>query len=245
MPKYKKVDHDEKLKVIDLHNQRHKPYAIRRKIAEEKLHHLQGKRSIIIKQYITGLFNPAHQQVNAPRPILFQAIGNQEVDTVKQVFRKKHNSSARDVLRELNTNRCNISLSTARRVIDVAGFVATKPRYYQLIREPNKEARVAFCKALIDIDEQFEDVVFTDESFIQLHYNKPVAYRQKDVKPMQAKAPTEGSFVGRNRQNGTHSAACLQWHYGIRILYQRDLEKHAQAVPGERLSRWSPLTTGK
>ena len=66
-------------------------------------------------------------------------------------------------------------MSTARRVIDFAGFLATKPKYCQLIGEPNKEARVEFCKALIDIDEQFEDVVFTDESFIQLHYNKPVA----------------------------------------------------------------------
>lgn len=36
---------------------------------------------------------------------------------------------------------------------------------------------------MIGIDEQFEDVVFTDESFIELHYNKPVAYRQKDAIP--------------------------------------------------------------
>ena len=68
MLKYEKVDH-EKLKVIDLYNQGHKPYAIRRKIAEENY---TISEVYIIKQYITGLFNPAHQQVNVPRPILFQ-----------------------------------------------------------------------------------------------------------------------------------------------------------------------------
>lgn len=183
MPKYKKIDQDEKLKVIDLHNQGYKPYAIRSKRAEDNYTISEGGVRYIIKQYITGQFNPAHQQVNAHPPTFFQAIGNQEVDTVKQVFEKNHNSSARDVLRELNTNGCNISLSTATRVIDVASFVATKPRYCQLIREANKEARVAFCKELIRMDEQFEDVVFTEESSIRLHYNKPVAYRKKDAMP--------------------------------------------------------------
>ena len=102
-------------------------------------------------------------------------------------------------------NGCNISMSTVRRVIDVAGFVATKPRYCQLIREPNKEARVAFCKALVDMDEQFEDVVFTDESSIQSHYNKPVAYRQKDAMPpnqCRPKHPLKIHLWGRISKRG-------------------------------------------
>lgn len=150
MPKYKNVDHDGKLKVIDLNNHGYKPYAIRRR---------------------------------------------------KQYNRRRH-------------------------------FVVTKPRFCQLIMEQNKETRVAFCKAFINSDVHFEDV-FTDESSIHSYYNKVIAYGIRT--PCQT--PTEGQFVG------TYSSAC-QWHYQIRIIYQRDLEEHPQAIPGARLSRWLPFTTG-
>ena len=62
-------------------------------------------------------------------------------------------------------------MTTVRKAIDAAGFVSSKP-HCQLIRDVNKAKRVDFCKELITSDEKFEDVIFTDQTSIQLHDNK-------------------------------------------------------------------------
>jgi transposase-like protein len=86
--------------------------------------------------------------------------------------------SSRDVQHVLKERNVNAGLTTVRKAIDVAGFVSSKPRYCQLIRDVNKAIRVDFCKELITSDEKSEEVIFTDETSIQLHDNKTVAYRQ-------------------------------------------------------------------
>jgi hypothetical protein len=58
----------------------------------------------------------------------------------------------------LQEKNVNTSLTTVRKAIDAAGFVSTKPRYCQLIRDVNKAKRVDFCKELITSDEKFKDV---------------------------------------------------------------------------------------
>ena len=62
---------------------------------------------------------------------------------------------------------------------------------------------------------------------------------QTDAMPANQSRPNHSLKV--HMWGGTHAAAFRQWHYVIRIVYQRDLEEHAKAVPGERLSRWSPF----
>jgi len=70
--------------------------------------------------------------------------------------------SSRDVQRVLKEKNVNAGLTTVRKAIDAAGFVSSKPRYCQLIRDVNKAKRIDFCKELITSDEKFEDVIFTD-----------------------------------------------------------------------------------
>ena len=48
------------------------------------------------------------------------------------------------------------------------GVVRSATRYCQLIREANKTKRVDFCQTLLRTHESFGDVIFTDESMIQL-----------------------------------------------------------------------------
>jgi hypothetical protein len=43
--------------------------------------------------------------------------------------------SSRDIQRVLQEKNVNTSLTTVRKAIDAAGFVSTKPRYCQLIRD--------------------------------------------------------------------------------------------------------------
>ena len=72
------------------------------------------------------------------------------------------------------------SKSTVRKVIDAAGFTATAPRYGQMVRNVNKEKRVRFAEACVANDGNFNDFIFTDECYVQLHDNKIVVYRLKD-----------------------------------------------------------------
>ena len=71
------------------------------------------------------------------------------------------------------------SMSTTRAAIQAAGFVNSKPRYHQLIRDVNKAKRVAFCTQLVQDREQFHNIIFTDECTVQLHQNQTTVYRRK------------------------------------------------------------------
>ncbi len=71
--------------------------------------------------------------------------------------------------------------NTTKQIIRAAGFTSAKPRYAQLVREPNKLKRVDFCRTLIDENDTLDDIIFTDESSIQLHHNKQTTYRLTDA----------------------------------------------------------------
>ena len=60
------------------------------------------------------------------------------------------------------------SRSSVARARQRMGSTGRATRYCQLIREANKSKRVEFCQKLLDTHESFDDVVFTDESMIQL-----------------------------------------------------------------------------
>lgn len=49
-----------------------------------------------------------------------------------------------------------------------------------MIRQPNKEKRVEFCQKLILDNDNFDNIIWTDECTIQLHDNKVVIYRPID-----------------------------------------------------------------
>jgi len=82
--------------------------------------------------------------------------------------------------RQLKDDDAEFSLSTTKSLIEKAGFTSDKPRYAQMVRGPNTEARVLFCKNLVDSNDNMNDIIFTDESTIQLHNNKTTCYRLKD-----------------------------------------------------------------
>ena len=51
--------------------------------------------------------------------------------------------SSKDVQRVLKEKNVNAGLTTVRKAIDAAGFVSSKPRYCQLIRDVNKAKSVS------------------------------------------------------------------------------------------------------
>ena len=73
----------------------------------------------------------------------------------------------------------NVSLATIKRCRKELGWVCTRPHYCQLIREANKEKRKKWCKIQLDNNEQFQNVVFTDECTVQLDHHGRLCFRKQ------------------------------------------------------------------
>ena len=72
----------------------------------------------------------------------------------------------------------NISVSNIKRCRRRLGWVATKSRYCQLIRESNKRKRLEWCIQCRLDNEDFSDVIFSDETTIALEKHGRISFRR-------------------------------------------------------------------
>lgn len=70
------------------------------------------------------------------------------------------------------------SLSTYKRARKDLGWVATRPKYCQLIREANQAKRLLWCEERLKEKDQFQDVIFTDECFVQQDCHGRLCFRR-------------------------------------------------------------------
>ena len=70
------------------------------------------------------------------------------------------------------------SEATIKRVRRKLGWVKTGPAYCQLVREKNRIERLAFCNRIRAADDQFDNVIFTDESSIWLEQHGKLCFRK-------------------------------------------------------------------
>ena len=73
----------------------------------------------------------------------------------------------------------SMSISTVEKARRELGWVVTTPKYFHLIREQNKQKRLEWWCQMIDANERFKDVVFTDESSVQLETHRNRCYHKK------------------------------------------------------------------
>ena len=70
------------------------------------------------------------------------------------------------------------------------GWVSTKPRYCQLIRDINKEKRLIWCEQLKANNDKFLDVIWTDECTVELQRHSLRCFRKKkQCKKLKPKHP--------------------------------------------------------
>ena len=84
---------------------------------------------------------------------------------------KANDELTSEELRKLMSKECglDISSSTIRRVRrEKLGWKHENTRYCQFVREPNKVKRLAFCLDALARKDTFEDVIFTDETTVQI-----------------------------------------------------------------------------
>ena len=173
-----KLSHAQKLKVVNLYQDGWRVFAIQSVLKKENVYVSWAAVKNVINQYEIGNFRAVEN--TEKKEFSFKKLTNNDLKIIKNTFEKDFTTSAREVRRILEEHGTVISLATVKRVIYAAGYCASRPRYCQMIREPNKVKRVEFCQELINADEKFDDVIFSDECSIQLHDNKIVAYRKID-----------------------------------------------------------------
>ena len=73
----------------------------------------------------------------------------------------------------------HLSISTLKRARRHLGWVSRKTRYCALIREANKEKRLQWCKERVEQNDlEFDDVIFSDESSVQLESHRKTSYHK-------------------------------------------------------------------
>jgi transposase len=165
-----------RLKIVDLYRAGNTQKRIIRTCANDGYIVSRHTVKYWIDAYNRGYF----VQLNSDnRPINSQKlVTDRDIEVIRETLTNDPNISSRDVQSALINDGSRISSRTVRRAINEAGFVCSKPRYAQLVRDVNKEKRQGFCQDLISRDDSFDDVIFSDESSIQLHGNKLTSYRE-------------------------------------------------------------------
>ena len=78
----------------------------------------------------------------------------------------------------------SISISTILRCRDILGWTFRGSAYCQLIRACNKQKRLEWARNnKNEVEDGFDDVVWSDESSVQLEAHKRFCYRKKGCAP--------------------------------------------------------------
>ena len=132
----------------------------------------------VVKLYESGKFDPSEGILNERSPNYY-VVSERDITVIGEVLSSGKQMSSKDVHCALKEDGADFSLSTTKYAIKAAGFIPTKPVYGPMVSDTNKRLRSEFCLDLIRKNDTFNDVIFSDESTIQLN-----GYNQYGYKPI-------------------------------------------------------------
>ena len=71
-----------------------------------------------------------------------------------------------------------VTISTVKRQRQALGWVNTRPHYCQLIRTLNKTKRLVWCREQLRVNENFSNIIFSDECTIQLEHHGRLCFKK-------------------------------------------------------------------
>ena len=135
-------------------------------------------------------------------------------------------ATAMQLLKLLNDKGYQVSRSTVIRARKILGWTFHGSRYCQMIRRKNKEKRLTW--ATENMGNDFEDVVWSDESMIQLENHRTFSYRKVGAPPKRKPKPKHPFKVmvwaGISRKGATN--ICLLNTSVDSAVYQEVLRTH-------------------
>ena len=156
----------------------HKPYTIQKMIAKEGMQaSRRGLEKFIEKYEETGAIN---RRGGTSRPSKITA---EVMKLVEEQMQKDDETTAVQLYRLLRDKGYDISLATILRCCTKLGWTFRGSAYCPMVRGVNKVKRLEFAEKMLKDDEQFDDVVFTDECSIQLCSHRRFCCRKLGERP--------------------------------------------------------------
>ena len=115
-------------------------------------------------------------QRSGRKPILSVADAN----FIDEKMMSNDELTSSEIQKPLSVERgVNVSTSTIRNTRRKIGWKHEKARYCQLIRDRNKVKRLVFCLRAMNEKDGFQDVIFSDETTVEIQQYTRFCFRKK------------------------------------------------------------------
>ena len=160
-----RLDLETRARVVRLKNEGYTYKHIRERLLEDGISVSVKSLYLLVRKY-----KQTNSVANRPRAAVTKILTDEHYCEIDMALSENDEMTSRQLQTMVITKwpTLSMSISTVERARRELGWVVTTPKYCQLIRERNKQKRLEWCQKMIETNEQFEDVIFTDESSIQL-----------------------------------------------------------------------------
>ena len=170
-------------------------------------------------QYLSTKFKKFHTIRDLHRTPRKRLLTAEMMAAIEDSLRNDDELTARKLRRKLSEmfpDFPDVLISTIKRCRKENGWVSTRPHYCQLIREANKLKRKEWCKRQLDANEQFEDVIFSDECTIQLDHHARLFSQRKRKTSIKAasETPCKSTHMGWYLYEGCNQTDNIHWYNG-------------------------------
>lgn len=161
-------------RILRLHQSGLRPAALVKTLKKEGFKVSRSGIYYVIKKYSnTGMI---YDLPRSGRPKALSENSHQQIDKWLQ---ENNELTTTNILNSLISQGARISRSSVGRAIQRLGWSGKTTRYCQLIREANKQKRMDFCQHMLSTRENFYDIIFTDETLVQLKPTHRKSYHKK------------------------------------------------------------------
>lgn len=169
----------QKQRIVYLYNLGYKPPTIKKLLEEEGV--MVTRQSVHRFLHVYRETGTIKRREGSGRPSKLTPTVR---DLVEQKMMEDDETTASQLHKYLMDNGILISLSTILRCRTSLGWTFRGSAYCQLIRLENKSKRLEWARQYLhEADSGFEDVVWTDESCIQVETHKRFCYRKVGCAP--------------------------------------------------------------
>ena len=167
-----------RMRIVMLRRQRQPSLGVTeivRKLATEGITITRAAVYAILKKYdehktVSDLSPPPRQRKNVTHELL---------DFIDAEMEKNDELTAVDLQRLIFAQfGFDFSCRKVKELRKKLGWIAEKTRYCQLVREVNREKRLNFSRECIATNDQFDDVIWSDECNIQLEWNGNLTFHR-------------------------------------------------------------------
>ena len=189
-------------RIESFYNQGSRPVEIFKELTKEGLKVSFASITRIIKKIQqTGSTKNLHR---SGRP---KKISEEAKAFIEDQMRKNDEETSSQIQKKLAKCRIVVNSSTVRRSRIKQGWTLQCTAYCQLIRDANKVKRLEYAQRIMESDDSFHNVIFSDDCSVSLEQYRGTCYRKvgepakRRPKP---EAPTQSPCLGRNQQTRGH-----------------------------------------